>query len=99
MVAEGPDRTAVTGFFDADAPNWDSVYRRADVFGIIHQLRREICLRWVAEHTPELESDRTARRELYARLAVAEQNLRSHLEWVFSPANPNCTWTPSANSV
>jgi len=52
MVAEGPDRTAVTGFFDADAPNWDSVYRRADVFGIIHQLRREICLRWVAERAP-----------------------------------------------
>ena len=49
MVAEGPDRTAVTGFFDADAPNWDSVYMRADVIGAIYQRRREICLRWLAD--------------------------------------------------
>ncbi len=51
-----------------------------------------VCLRWVKEHTPELESDRTARRELCARLALAEQDLRSHLEWVFSPANKACAW-------
>ena len=54
----------------------------------LHELCHElVCLRWVSQHTPELESDRTARRELYARLGIAEQNLRTHLEWMFSPAN------------
>lgn len=60
-----------------------------DLRELCHEL---VCLRWVTEHTPELESDRTARRELHARLAVAEQNLRKHLEWLFSPANPDCFW-------
>ena len=53
----------------------------------------------MAEHTPELESDRTARRELNARLAVAEQNLRTHLEWVFSPANDDCVWFSQGKKV
>ncbi len=56
---------------------------------LCHEL---VCLRWVGEHTPELESDRTARREFHARLAIAEQNLRAHLDWVFSPANTGCAW-------
>src|SRR5207245_1184561 len=51
-----------------------------------------VCLRWVTEHTPELETDRTARRELHARYAIAEQNLRAHLEWVFSAGNAGCAW-------
>ncbi len=63
-----------------------------DVFDLRELCHELACLRWVAEHTPELESDRTARRELNARLAIAEQNLRSHLEWVFSTANPGCSW-------
>jgi hypothetical protein len=50
------------------------------------------CLRWISEHTPELESDRTARRELHARLVLAEQNLRMSLERLFSPSNPHCLW-------
>src|SRR5262249_26588130 len=40
----------------------------------------------------ELETDRTARREVAARIAVAEQNILTHLEWVFSPTNEGCTW-------
>ena len=53
---------------------------------------QELChelagLRWLAEHTPELESDRTARKEVHARLTLAETNLRNHLDWVFSPGN------------
>lgn len=63
-----------------------------DVFDLRELCHELVCLRWVAEHTPELESDRTARRELNARLASAEQNLRSHLEWVFSTGNAGCTW-------
>ncbi len=63
-----------------------------DVFDLRELCHELVCLRWVVEHTPELESDRTARRELNARLAIAEQNLRSHLEWVFSTANTGCSW-------
>lgn len=63
-----------------------------DVFALRELCHELLCLRWVADHTPELESDRTARKELYARLAITEQNLRSHLEWVFSPANERCEW-------
>ena len=58
-----------------------------DVFDLRELCHELTCLRWVAEHTPELEADRTARRELQARLAIAEQNLQAHLEGVFSPAN------------
>ena len=57
-----------------------------DVFDLRELCHELVCLRWVSEYTPELESDRTARRELHARLVIAEQNLHSHLEWVFSPA-------------
>ena len=63
-----------------------------DVFDLRELCHELVCLRWVTEHTPELETDRTARRELHARFAIAEQNLRTHLEWVFSPANPGCAW-------
>src|SRR5262249_35099066 len=59
-----------------------------DVFDLRELCHELVCLRWVADHTPELEADRTARRELSARLAIAEQNLASHLEWLFSPSNP-----------
>jgi hypothetical protein len=65
----------------------DDVY---DLQELAHEL---LCLRWVRDHTPELEADQTARRELRARLAIAEQNLRTHLESVFSPASgARCSW-------
>ncbi len=63
-----------------------------DVFDLREHCHELVCLRWVAEHTPELETDRTARRELHARIAIAEQQLRSHLEWLFSPGNQGCAW-------
>ncbi|MCS7051534.1 MAG: hypothetical protein NZL87_07960, partial [Thermomicrobium sp.] len=63
-----------------------------DVFDLQELCHELVCLRWVVDHTPELESDRTARKELHARLAIAEQNLHAHLEWVFSPANRCCAW-------
>ncbi len=61
----------------------------SDLRVLCHELA---CLTWVADHTPELEADRTARRELAARHAVAEQTLRDHLGWLFSPANPSGSW-------
>jgi hypothetical protein len=63
-----------------------------DVFDLRELCHEVTCLRWVTDNTPELEADRTARRELQARLAIAEQNLQDHLAWVFSPAHPGCTW-------
>ncbi len=55
-----------------------------DLRELCHEL---VCLRWVPQHTPELETDRTARKEVNARLTIAEENLRNHLDWVFSPGN------------
>jgi hypothetical protein len=70
-----------------------------DVFDLRELCHELTCLRWVSAHTPELEADRTARRELQARLAIAEQNLQDHLAWVFSPANPDCAWYCGGESV
>lgn len=56
MDAPGPDRAAVAGFFNADARNWDSIYEKRDVFSLIHQLRRDICMRWVGEIPPAGEA-------------------------------------------
>lgn len=54
-----------------------------------------LCLQWVLQHTPELETDRIAHRELHGRLAVAEGGLRQQLDWIFSPTGGRqspCSW-------
>jgi hypothetical protein len=86
------ERAAMRGIFQtpADLPIIAAVPQ--DIFDLRELCHELVCLRWVTEHTPELETDRTARRELRARIAIAEQNLRTHLEWLFSPANAGCTW-------
>lgn len=38
---------AVDEFFDRDAPNWQAIYQRADLFSVIHQRRHQIALHWV----------------------------------------------------
>lgn len=53
MRAESVWRSAVTDFFNADASNWDSIYERGDVFSVIHQLRRDMCLSWVEDARPK----------------------------------------------
>ena len=66
-----------------------------DVLDLRHDCYELICLHWVFEHTPELEADRTAHRELHTRLTHAEQGLRSHLDQVFLPhtrKETSCTW-------
>ena len=46
--AHGHDaQGAVEAFFDRDAPNWEAIYERDDVFSVIHQRRRQIALEWV----------------------------------------------------
>ena len=54
-----------------------------------------VCHRWVLQNTPELESDRTASKELHSRLTHSEQRLRKHMEWVFTPIasrDESCEW-------
>ena len=56
----------------------------------VHELAR---LRWVEEKTPELQGDETARRELLARLAVAEHDVASRLDAIFGETSEEiCIW-------
>jgi hypothetical protein len=93
LPRDADDREAMRGLIQSTAAEQPIVAALPqDVFDLRELCHELVCLRWVADHTPELESDRTARRELSARLAIAEQNLRTHLEWVFSTANAGCAW-------
>jgi hypothetical protein len=52
-------------------------------------------LRWVETHTPELKGDLVARREIRARIAVAERNVAREVESLFSPttgSRPVTSW-------
>jgi ubiquinone/menaquinone biosynthesis C-methylase UbiE len=40
-------QAAVDAFFGQDAPNWEAIYERRDVFSVIHQHRQQIALDWV----------------------------------------------------
>lgn len=87
------DRKAMQGFIQSSETAIPVIVALPkDVFDLKELCHELVCLRWVITHTPELETDRTARRELHARLAIAEQNLRSHLGWVFSTENKGCVW-------
>ena len=48
----------------------------------VHELQ---LLRWVEEHTPELRGDAIARREIHARISLAEQRLMNEVRSLFSP--------------
>jgi hypothetical protein len=66
-----------------------------DVLDLSEYCYELLCLRWVLENTPGLESDRTANKELHSRLSYAEQSLRKHLGWVFTPLSSRdggCSW-------
>lgn len=50
-------------------------------------------LRWIAENTPKLKGDATARRELLSRLTVAEHDVASRLEAIFGGnSEKTCIW-------
>ena len=50
-------------------------------------------LHWISEHTPELESDVVARRELSARMIEAEHEVSERLTEIFGGnSNGSCTW-------
>ena len=87
------DREALRAFIDQSAPERPVLAALPQDVSDLRELCHDLlCLRWVNDHTPELDADPTARRELRARMAIAEQQLRNHLEWVFSPGNPGCDW-------
>lgn len=77
------------------------------LIGVPHQtkgLREAVlevaCLRWVKENTPELEADRTARRELDARLVQTEELVEkllqsfmdSNMKGMSASMSDGCTW-------
>jgi len=49
------------------------------------------CLTWVLQNTPELLSDRAARKEAHARLAHAEESLKRALRRLFGPPDDEAT--------
>ena len=65
-----------------------------DLLDLQESCHELLCLRWVLQHTPELETDRTAHRELYSRMQFAENGLRQQLDWIFSPTGgeSRCRW-------
>jgi hypothetical protein len=72
-----------------------------DVLDLGEYCHELLCLRWVLENTPELEGDRTAYKELHSRLTHAEQGIRKHLEWVFTPQagrEAGCSWYVSGRA-
>ena len=61
-------------------------------------------LRWVEDHTPELDGDATARRELAARIAEAEQTVSNQLSSLFGSNivvqdERKCTWYNAGDTV
>jgi 2-polyprenyl-3-methyl-5-hydroxy-6-metoxy-1,4-benzoquinol methylase len=48
-------QASVDAFFEQDASNWEAIYRRPDVFSVIHQHRQKIALDWV--HSLRLSPD------------------------------------------
>lgn len=100
LPRDAADREAIRALVestDSDHPIIAAI--PTDVFDLRELCYELVCFRWVEEQTPGLDSDRTARRELSARIAIAEQNLRSHLEWVFSTGNSGCVWYCSGTKV
>jgi hypothetical protein len=65
-------------------------------------LREASALDWVKSHTPELEGDATARRELRARVAEINRQLDVLLKEVFAPdadIAPKCAWFHAGQEV
>lgn len=100
LPRDADDREAMQSFIQTTTEAPIIAALPQDVYDLRELCHELVCLRWVVQHTPELETDRTARREIHARLAIAEQNLRSHLEWVFAPRNKGgCTWFYKGQTV
>jgi len=52
---------------------------------VVEAIRDLECLRWVHAHTPELQSDAVARRELRARITLAESKVAIEARRLFAP--------------
>jgi hypothetical protein len=59
-------------------------------------------LQWVLQNTPELATDRVARREVRSRLGYAENGLRAYLQAAFRPGaghEDRCRWLHEGREV
>ena len=65
------------------------------VFDLREMCHELLCLRWVLQNTPELQTDKGARKEIHHRINHVEQSIRRHLSWVFAPRpgrTVECSW-------
>jgi hypothetical protein len=72
LPQDADDRESMRGMIASPSETPVVVAMPQDVFDLRELCHELTCLRWVAGHTPELEADRTARRELNARQALAD---------------------------
>ena len=79
------NRTAKSEELAARADTLVAVIR--NVRGVRDTARELQCLEWVGSHTPELEGDATARRELRARLAALRQRLERLIALATDPSD------------
>jgi len=67
LPRDADDRETMRGIVELPGELPVIVAMPQDIFDLRELCHELACLRWVADHTPELESDRTARKELHAR--------------------------------
>jgi len=67
LPRDADDRETMRGIVELPGELPVIVALPQDIFDLRELCHELACLRWVADHTPELESDRTARKELHAR--------------------------------
>jgi hypothetical protein len=70
LPRDADDRETMRGIVESPGELPVIVALPQDVFDLRELCHELVCLRWVMDHTPELESDRTARKELHARYGL-----------------------------
>jgi len=70
LPRDADDRETMRGIVESPGELPVIVALPQDVFDLRELCHELVCLRWVTDHTPELESDRTARKELHARYGL-----------------------------
>jgi hypothetical protein len=71
-----------------------------ELFDLKEACQELACLGWVAQNTPELAGDATARRELRARVGAAGRAIQEELGRVFAPGGGlRCRWFYKGDEV
>ena len=89
------------------ASGTDAAQHKAVLIAIPHSTRflrdavtELACLRWISEHTPELESDAVAKRELSIRWVEAERGVADQLNTIFgSDREAPCRWFHKGHEI